>query len=799
MKKFLLLTIVAVLGAFAFNAQAKGAANRAINFQLRESSSVKTDYRVEIPNTMLDAQASSFTFAAWFSVGKLETVFPISNANKAINQGVIFSHEKRSVSVSNSGSFCVAYDMDGNVLVCSDKNNANLVSEAKVTPGQWDYVAYSYDAPTNRGILYLNGKEVGFSYGKNDSFVWETDNPVFVLGDQNFNGDIDEFQYFNRVLTPEEMAAAADNRLEEIDCLVALFDLNEPVEGTIATYANKAPNGNADLKAVYYKNEYGTSMRGLYSRSSSEEVEPTYTVGRLLPAEYCTIDGNYAFGSNARLTTAMSITGNKGHVYNDTQLQSATDKALYVDHTSRPLSFSRGETVTMQATNTGEWMHCYAYLDLDRDGEFVPVLDEETMAVQPASELMAFNCYSAVCYELEKDGTKPSSEQEGTTYHNSLGESVAASGRPSDPLTFTIPENLRPGDYRLRFKVDWNNIDPCGHPDQQAQTLAANGGCIIDFTLRIVAPAHAEAREITVVSTDETLGLASIDGFATTTVLTDENVTVVATPTDPDAYLVKWTDKNGVEISYSETYEYVSAEANVLTATFRRHYPVTVVKEDDAKVTLRVPLGVVSAGDYVDEGSELTVIATCPFKTLSALWINGENVFDRYDNGYTFTVEGPVEIRPEFVSPLWTISIATEGNGSVVVASEYDETTYEPTGEFYADGDEITDGEIFYIFAIPGENETIESLVVDGDDVDIDSDDVVLLSDGTAIYEYAAVDDVVISAKFTDTQAAITDITAAPADARYYNLQGVEVGAASLMPGVYVCRTADKTYKVVIR
>lgn len=798
MKKLLLLSILAI-GSLTFTANARGAANRALNFQLRETSSILTDYRVEIPNTLIDTDSKSFTMAAWFCVEEFKSVFPVTDANKTINQGIILGQHNRAVSTTTSGSFLLGYDLDGNIVVRTDKNNAQITSDAKIKPGEWAYVAYAYDEPTNRGIIYLNGKQVAFGYGKNSSFTWESTDPVIVLGDQNFNGDIDEFQYFNRVLTNEEMELAYNNRPDLVEGLVALYDFNEPVEGYVATFANKATDSaKASINATYYKNEYGSSMRGLYSRKSSEEVQPVYTVGRALPAEYCTIEGNYAYSTDDRLTTALNFTSNNGREYELNGLQSASDKSLYLDRTASVVSFTRGETVTLRAANNGEWMHCYAYIDLDRDGDFVPELDESTLAVLPGSELLAFNCYSSQCYEIEKDGNKPSSDLEETTYRNSLGESVGASGRPSDALTFTLPETMRPGDYRLRFKVDWNNIDPCGHPDQTAQTLAANGGCIVDVTLRIVKPAHDIARQITLHSSDEKLGTVRFEGFKASTITTDENVTIIAEPVDADAYLYNWTDKDGNEVGRLDNFVYDKEEGNELTGNFRQHYQITV-DDEDGKVSMRMPLGVVNSGDYVDKGTQLTVSCSCLNKTLSELWINDENVFDQYDNGYTFTVDKTIVIRPVYVSPIWTMSIASQGCGTVVVATDFDEYSNEPAGEIFTDGSEIEDGTFFYIFAIPGEGEEVTSLNVDGDDYDKDSLEVTLCSDGTYIMEYAALDDVNISVVFTENTAAIDAVEVADPRARYFNLQGIEVNASALDPGLYICRSADKTFKVVKR
>ena len=48
---------------------------------------------------------------------------------------------------------------------------------------------------------------------------------------------------------------------------------------------------------------------------------------------------------------------------------------------------------------------------------------------------------------------------------------------------FTLPADLEPGEYRMRIKVDWNNIDA----DYGADDIAVNGGCQCDITLVVEA------------------------------------------------------------------------------------------------------------------------------------------------------------------------------------------------------------------------------------------------------------------------------------------------------------------------
>ena len=67
-----------------------------------------------------------------------------------------------------------------------------------------------------------------------------------------------------------------------------------------------------------------------------------------------------------------------------------------------------------------------------------------------------------------------------------LPENTWESGSTADK---TIPDftlTSTPGDYRIRFKVDWDNTDPGG-----SSKISEFGGCIIDATLKVVASPFA--------------------------------------------------------------------------------------------------------------------------------------------------------------------------------------------------------------------------------------------------------------------------------------------------------------------
>ena len=120
-----------------------------------------------------------------------------------------------------------------------------------------------------------------------------------------------------------------------------------------------------------------------------------------------------------------------------------------------------GSEVTPSIGYVGEWMHGYVYIDLDNNKQFSFNADG---ADQTGTEVVSYSYY--------KD-------------QNSKGETVASSCNVNPMPAFTAPTT--PGTYRIRFKVDWDNID-AGGSVLSGNHILNNGGGIYDATLEVVAP-----------------------------------------------------------------------------------------------------------------------------------------------------------------------------------------------------------------------------------------------------------------------------------------------------------------------
>lgn len=142
------------------------------------------------------------------------------------------------------------------------------------------------------------------------------------------------------------------------------------------------------------------------------------------------------------------------------QVGQAQSKKLYTKKLEKAFTAKAGETVTPTFSFNGAWMSGYVFLDKDIDGRFNVTVEGDE--IKDKTDLVAYSFFKG------KD---------------SAGNSHA-NGNRINPPAFTIPSDLKPGVYRLRYKVDWDNVNP-GGSDAPNNTIISNGGAIVDTRLII--------------------------------------------------------------------------------------------------------------------------------------------------------------------------------------------------------------------------------------------------------------------------------------------------------------------------
>lgn len=183
---------------------------------------------------------------------------------------------------------------------------------------------------------------------------------------------------------------------------------------------------------------------------------------------------NYSASDNsiheARYTKSLTVAVDGEETVID--LASAAYGPLYYDKTSVEVAANPGSSIQLTGDFQDSWMHAYAYVDMDNDGQFSYEVDETNHTALSTSDLRVFSFYSF----------NSTSDESG---YNSEGTPISGNNRSDWTLApFTAPTTA--GTYRVRYKIDWNNIDPAGATNSSLWgSMQANGGVIVDFTLKV--------------------------------------------------------------------------------------------------------------------------------------------------------------------------------------------------------------------------------------------------------------------------------------------------------------------------
>ena len=163
------------------------------------------------------------------------------------------------------------------------------------------------------------------------------------------------------------------------------------------------------------------------------------------------------------------------------QSVSLSSRKPYIDLTedeNAHFTCTAGSTLTTTFNWTGSWMHGYVYIDTDNDKHFSFT---EGSTTQTDTEVYAFSFYSG-------------NFNDDSSGYNSAGTRITGDNRAVvNPPSFTAPGTN--GTYRIRFKIDWNSIDPGGQLAADgtatgANGIIANGGQIVDALLTITGGAE---------------------------------------------------------------------------------------------------------------------------------------------------------------------------------------------------------------------------------------------------------------------------------------------------------------------
>ncbi len=186
--------------------------------------------------------------------------------------------------------------------------------------------------------------------------------------------------------------------------------------------------------------------------------------------------------SGDRTLISLTIAGGVEN-FSLTGISSGWYKAVYQDLTSNVVKATAGSTLTLTTNWSGYAMHGYLFIDYNSDGEFSDGVASGTYApFNVASNGIPAAGSELAIYTVKTSGTDGNNGYRSDGFYGDWNTPNTAVGGTFTYPTFTIPSNLTVGDYRVRFKIDWNSLDPCG-----TANIGSDGGAMVDFVLRIEA------------------------------------------------------------------------------------------------------------------------------------------------------------------------------------------------------------------------------------------------------------------------------------------------------------------------
>jgi hypothetical protein len=541
------------------------------------------------------------------------------------------------IDYNNDGTF----DVDGGELVAQTSTGGNYVKDSTSTANN---PLPSFTLPDLAVGKYRCRFKIDYAstdpYGRTDS-----SDPIYQNG-----GEIIDFLIEVPSTTPTLSFAQPTGGTLEVKNAegTALENGAELEDGTVLTIVatpdadhlsgTVTANGTA-LTA----NEDGTYT---YTTSGSTTIAATFTEKYAHPeGELNPTNSNYNT-RKGRYVSSITFTGSTGstQTISDNLPESSenSNRNVWQDKTKLDptADFIPGETITITAKGGGSWINTYVYIDYNNDGIFTVNYDEATHKIKDGSELVAFNAYSS-------DGTNVYNSNAETSY-GYLGPTLTSS--EGHMPTFTIPANLAPGKYRVRYKLDWYNLDAYGSADIATDVC----GEIVDFYINVVKTEHtvtieqADGGSISVTKDGETVNSNDV-------VNSGEKLKIAVSPKDD--YLVKAVTVNGDAISAdADGYYYYTVDGVDFTIAaefvLKSEYKLTVnfaQPTEGGKIVVKADGAEIESGAEIAYETPITIEATPNTFAwqVGSITLNG-SALDADNDAYTFTLTEDATIAATF-------------------------------------------------------------------------------------------------------------------------------------------------------
>ena len=166
--------------------------------------------------------------------------------------------------------------------------------------------------------------------------------------------------------------------------------------------------------------------------------------------------------------------------YPDNDRTARITKQFYLDGTNKVVfDVVAGQTYTPYIAYHGLWMSGYVFVDWNNDGKF----DHTTGISFPNGKPNRTDRCEVVSFSAHTSDPK----NNWGSWYNSNGKTFnKGTDFPKDDNVknwlgyFKVPADLDEGIYRMRFKLDWNSLDPKGSDE-----ILKDGGDIIDVLINV--------------------------------------------------------------------------------------------------------------------------------------------------------------------------------------------------------------------------------------------------------------------------------------------------------------------------
>lgn len=639
--------------------------NKAIDIPAAVWQSNKlTAYRLEVLDNLLGERGTtderigkSFTIAAWVNLRALP----------AGGMSYIMGHGAQG-HFNQNGSLILMANKDGDFYVKGNKKEYSLTE--KVNVGEWIYLTVAYDYDNNSITAYKNGEILGATVelGESKLEIFADDPCIFYVGGSLYDGFCDEFQFYNKALTQEEVTQAMIDA-STVNGITALYNLNKEVEGTTGAFANQIEGDKANINAVYNKISGTTKWQG--------EGEFPYTTST--PTSPTLVDGR-AFA----VTLEQPATGGSFEIRKDGAAITSGDK------------FENGTVLSIVATPDA--------------GYQVSSILVNGMAIEGTEFTVSVT--TNVTIEFTE------AEVEYCTPTFSKGREV---GHITSATTTGAVANLNYTDTGTGNYDNYNKIVD--------RSMAVRTGQTIEVTVQAQNGRWGVERIFVDLNGDGQFGADEmIIKYGDTSNSNNNLDNVVASFTLPENFSAKKTlmrvlftdgDTQGGDDACGAYVDggFYDFEMRIVDAAYTVTYANT--NPDLGTITVKAGENVISNGDEIEAGTELTIeVAPNESVKVASFTINDENrLSDLKNNTLKITATSSIDIKVSFKSTQYTFNLVnvTPNSGSVV-AKNYD------TQVEIADGDKINEGDYITITLTPNKGEKVIGLKNNEEAVDLNNE-----------------------------------------------------------------------------